>query len=585
MSDVIASSSLAGQALTNLVNQFARPLDFLRELVQNSLDAGSSRIEIAVGWEGEHADGVVSIHVDDFGEGMDEHIIDEQLTRLFSSTKEDDLTKIGKFGIGFTSIFAIRPDAVLVHTGRHGEYWELLFHADRTFDKVRVEKPVTGTRITLFKKMPRDEVDRLVREVRYVLGYWCEHSHTPITFEDRTQATAEPATPKAHPADPEDVFGAFEAFEAPPSAGDPRAINRPFTLEDADELLHVEEPGLEIVVGVTDSPRYAYYNGGLTLVNSVNREILGSFTARLGHLGFKVRSDQLEHTLTRDNVLQDDAWNAVMRRVVQVADRLRDKLLERAATAAAAGEDLDRWHALLVRELRAAEGRSHPYQKRLREHEIFRAHHGLLSLDAIERQERRMTRVLLHPGDGDLADALDENRVQLVRATAATRALLLAAQPPKVLGLLPQTRQLIDARTRFVLPQLIPMTELPADERRLYEAAHKLIQVATGRRARLIVGDMGGSGTVPDLVVEGPRDGRLFERKGDGWLWLPSFLRWRTLLLNRNHPHVRALVAAYLADPRVAALSLAQACLIYEGLEGESAFQALFDEATREDAA
>ena len=120
---VTASESLAEQALENLVNQFARPLDFLRELVQNSIDAGSPRVTVSIGWSAA-ADGgplgVVEIHVQDFGEGMDEHIIDSQLTQMFSSTKEDDLTKIGKFGIGFTSIFAIQPDAVLLRTGRHG---------------------------------------------------------------------------------------------------------------------------------------------------------------------------------------------------------------------------------------------------------------------------------------------------------------------------------------------------------------------------------------------------------------------------------------------------------------------------------
>ena len=35
------------------------------------------------------------------GEGMNEEIIDHQLTRLFASGKAGDLTKIGKFGIGF----------------------------------------------------------------------------------------------------------------------------------------------------------------------------------------------------------------------------------------------------------------------------------------------------------------------------------------------------------------------------------------------------------------------------------------------------------------------------------------------------
>jgi len=581
MSDVIAARSLASQALTNLVNQFARPLDFLRELVQNSLDAGTPRVEVAVGFEGDGPVGVVSVHVDDFGEGMDEHIIDAQLTRLFSSTKEDDLTKIGKFGIGFTSIFAIRPDAVLVHTGRHGEYWELLFHPDRTFDKVRVDKPTTGTRITLFKEMRRDDLERFVREVRYVLGYWCEHSHTPITFEDRTrQQSPDADAPEADP------FAAFaepgQAAAPAGSHGGPERINHPFGLTDVDLQVSHETDTIEIAVGVTDSPRYGYYNGGLTLVNSANREVLGSFAARLGHVAFKVRSDKLEHTLTRDNVLQDEAWQEVMRQVVQVADRLRQQLLEHAVQACARGESMARWHALLTRELAAAPGRSHPFQQALRQAPVFRGHAGPLSLHDLERQERRHRRVLLHPGDGALADALDQADIKLVRATPSTRALLQAAEPPRILGLIPASRTLVDARTRFVLPELIALSDLPSDERRLFEKTDALVRKATGGRAGVAVGDMGGAGTVKDLCVEGPRDGRLFERKGDGWLWLPAFLRWRTLLLNHHHPHVRALVAASLADADVAAMALAQAVLLYEGLEGEPTFQRLFDAASEE---
>ena len=39
-------------------------------------------------------------------------IIETKLTRLFSSQKDGDRTKIGKFGIGFVSVFAIGPDVV-----------------------------------------------------------------------------------------------------------------------------------------------------------------------------------------------------------------------------------------------------------------------------------------------------------------------------------------------------------------------------------------------------------------------------------------------------------------------------------------
>ena len=315
-------------------------------------------------------------------------------------------------------------------------------------------------------------------------------------------------------------------------------------------------------------------------MNSANREVLGGFAERLGHLAFKVRSDHLEHTLTRDNVLQDAAWQEVMRQVVQVADGLRTRLLDAAVEACAKGEDMDRWHALLARELASAGSRAHPFQKALREAPLFRGHREPLSLETIERQEGRHGRVLLHPGDGPLADALDEANIILVRPSAATRSLLLAAEPPKLLGLLPQARRLVPAGGRFILPQLIPMAELPSDERRLFEKADALLRKATSGRAKLAVGDMGGEGAVRDLCVEGSRGGRLFERKGDGWIWLPTFLRWRTLLLNHHHPHVRALVAASLGDADLAALALCQAVLLYEDLEGEPAFQRLFSAAS-----
>jgi len=112
------STELVEQALGNLVKQFAHPMDCLCELGQNSIDAGTPRIEIELRYTppGEGAGtGVLEIEVADFGQGMDEQIIESQLTRLFSSVKQGDL---GKFGIGFTSVSAIDPALVRVVTGR-----------------------------------------------------------------------------------------------------------------------------------------------------------------------------------------------------------------------------------------------------------------------------------------------------------------------------------------------------------------------------------------------------------------------------------------------------------------------------------
>ena len=157
---------LADEALDNLVHQFARPLDFYGELVQNSIDAGTPRIEVRVRYRAREARRHQAwggrIHVDDWGEGMDETIIDSQLTRMLSSTKDDLPPRLAS-SASATSIFAIQPDAVLPRTGRHGGDLELIFHRDRSYDKVRIETPVDGTKITLLKHMPAERVPALRR--------------------------------------------------------------------------------------------------------------------------------------------------------------------------------------------------------------------------------------------------------------------------------------------------------------------------------------------------------------------------------------------------------------------------------------
>src|SRR5262245_8857740 len=83
----------ADDALDAVVAQFADPLVFLRELVQNSLDASATRIEVSFSHDRQSE--VAAITVIDNGEGMNERIIDNHLLTLFSSSKENDLTKIG----------------------------------------------------------------------------------------------------------------------------------------------------------------------------------------------------------------------------------------------------------------------------------------------------------------------------------------------------------------------------------------------------------------------------------------------------------------------------------------------------------
>lgn len=563
-------SSMIEQALENLVNQFARPMDCLRELVQNSLDAGTPRIEVAVDYTPETPDhGVLTVHVDDFGEGMNEDIIDNQLTRMFSSTKEGDLTRIGKFGIGFTSIFAMRPDAVLLHTGRHGEYWELLFHPDRSYDKVRVDRPVSGTRITIYRRARRTEIARVVQEAREVLRYWCEHSSCPILFEDRTSRTEAKTT-----VDPDDPFA---AFEAPPEPEKER-ISGPMALHGAllSEVERTEE--LEIHVGIGGTPTYGFYNGGLTLVSGDRPDLLGPFASQLRHLSFKVRADRLDHTLTRDSVLQNESWKRVMREILRVADRLSRRVLQEAERACASNEDLAPWHRVLLGIARAYPDRSSAMQGLLRSRPLFRGHSGPISAHALEQQERRAGGILLHPGDGPLAEAVHEAGWVQLRCTGPSEAVILAMpRPPLQTFLQLPDRVAVRAQDRFVLPTVVPEQSLPPAEIELLKQVRENLRRASRRACPVEFGHLQGQEQHDEFLVEAPKTGGLYERGGGG-LWTQLWRGFSTprLLLNREHHQVRTAIALAWTNPQSAALALTYAILIAEGRNEHASYKRLF---------
>ncbi len=267
------SASEVSNALEMLIGQFTQPLAFLRELVQNSLDAGSNRVDVEVRYdEGQQSAVVV---VADTGEGMDRAIIDQQLTRLFSSSKEGDFTKIGKFGIGFVSVFAVQPRAVVVDTARGGEAWRVLFHPDRTFDRIALDEMVEGTRVQVFVPTLRQKFEAFRRDCRETVTYWCRHCEVEIRF-------------------------------------DGRPINQPFALETPYQYRHVV-PGTEVVVAPSAEARpfFGFYNRGLTLLEGPG--------SPLPQVTFKIRSRYLEHTLTRDQVIQDQHYQKAMGIVAEVA--------------------------------------------------------------------------------------------------------------------------------------------------------------------------------------------------------------------------------------------------------------------------
>ena len=304
------SGPVAQDALDALVAQFSDRTAFIRELVQNSLDAGAGRVDLLLDSD-PHGKLVVDVYDD--GEGMDRQIIETCLLTLFRSSKERDLTKIGKFGVGFVSLFALEPTEVVVETARDGTTHQVRFQRDRSYRLYVMDYPFEGTRVRIHTQESGEDARKLAQAIDRALAYWCRFATADIWSEatDDTWGWA-----------PREVRADFE-------------IEAPITVE-------VDEPGFRAVLGPSGAnrSRVAYHNRGLTLLEA-DEEVLPGVT-------FRVQAGQLEHTLTRDNVLRDAHYREVIQRLRALArDLLRPAWLAALTDACASGDD-DKRAALLA---------------------------------------------------------------------------------------------------------------------------------------------------------------------------------------------------------------------------------------------
>jgi hypothetical protein len=561
----------AGGIVESLATQFSNATDCFRELVQNSIDAGSPQVEVWIEYEpGRGHQGVIGIHVDDFGEGMDEQIIDNQLTKLFASNKEGDLTKIGKFGIGFVSIFAMHPRAVLLHTGRGGEYWEVLFHEDRSFTKTRLDMPVEGTQLTLFVEGDVPRLREVVRDVRAALKRWCTHSEAEITFEDRT-------TPGA----PREV------------------INEPFGVSGRCPS-RVELPGTEVVLAYSDQPAYSFYNRGLMLFHTTQAEAaIAHRHRRYGHITFKIKSRYLEHTLSRESLVQDEQFERAMILLDQAADgALLDALL--AALEALAARP--RWgaadvalYAELMRYLASEPARCWP---RIAQRTIVAMLHGpATSLAALYEAWSQRGTLLFSDAPGPLAERVHGLGMPVVfgrkswgsQADAGSVAYVFSRYAGMLIDELLKTR-MRRLKSRLVgAPPLDAVTEVaqtlaaPGDvylqvqlddergdldalitrtQRLLSRVGHDYRRVVTCRVSALEAN--------PPLFVIGPKLDAMMMRPPRLGSLRRGILRdpWHghEVAINRDHPQLIQLAALATIDLDMAAYCLARALFLTEDL-------------------
>ncbi len=493
-----------GEALDSLVHQFSDPWSFLRELIQNAIDADSPEIEVCI--EHEPPDLMV-VEVRDAGSGMDRQIIDTRLTRLFSSSKEGDYTKIGRFGIGFVSVFAIDPEVVCLDTGRNGEYWRVLFRKDRSFERIVLDTPIEGTSIRLYKRASENEVRVARIRAREVLGHWCKHARVEIRC-------------------------------------DGVSISRPLSLV-ADCVITHEEEGTTVLLGFVEQrdALRGYYHGGLTLHEEHDD--------RLPHVAFKIDSRYLEHTLTRDNVIRDDNYAKAMAIVGRLArTRLVEHLVDTLAQQTESGGDepgCERLRARLLEVISTTQGNELPAAvfERPLVPALTPAGSELLSLARVRKLGKQrcwsgspspVTAALVERGDTILLYPADSFLALIVRHVREDT-------PPRVSSLCTAV-----AVTQIERARWQPLREATLTQ--LRELGRELADLELGHLA------YPESPVADHVAITQAKFGELTAIEEVGQLASGWFGRKRVLVVNADHPSVAHLLELGVAEPELAAYLL-----------------------------
>jgi molecular chaperone HtpG len=510
--------------VSELVEQFADPYAFHRELVQNAIDAGTDAVRVTCTLD--DAAGEVTIAVRDRGEGMDRDVLENRLLVLFRSGKEGQSDKIGKFGIGFVSVLALEPTVVAVHTSRgDGRAWALHLRPDYSYELFEIDGGSTsGTTVTLHVPLRREQYAELLDRSTQALTRWCRHATIPIHFRAFVAGVAEPVRESR--------------------------IDRPLELEDALVSVASEYDGIgRVVVGLprAGAAYGGFFNRGLTLWETS--------ASLVGSLAFKVQDPRLEHTLSRDNVRRDAAYQRAMAAVVDAAKR---------ELAPEARVRLAEW---------AADPVVHEY------HALAHALHlSELLVDA-----SAWTFPTIAPGEPVRGSELFQSTLRASERSPLTDALVRTGTPVLDLGSAPEAaihdyvgviRSVVpgwrapDAHATLTL--VAPVDHIGIDLA-LLDALTAILARAVRRPERPVFARMIGA-RYSDLCIAGG-DG------ADPWI-VPErealrdplrFLSRPRLVLNVEHPIVAAARRRAEMDPDVAGVLLARAVLVWlERLDAET---------------
>ena len=148
------------------------PWFFLRELAQNSRDAGARSIWVKAE---RTAAGLEILTFADDGRGMTSVHARRFLFRLYASDKTKDKMSAGKYGIGFWTILSFQPSQILVQSRTIKNSWAVALNADLEVQPVTCSLIRPGTTIILTRPAVFSSAPEFSRTVENELRGYCQY--------------------------------------------------------------------------------------------------------------------------------------------------------------------------------------------------------------------------------------------------------------------------------------------------------------------------------------------------------------------------------------------------------------------------
>jgi hypothetical protein len=155
-------------------NYGSDPWFFIRELAQNSRDAGAAIINVETGYT---PAGEETLVFTDDGSGMSYQQAVRYLFRLYASSKTGEKHAAGLFGIGFWTVLKFNPHKIIIESRCRSESWAVMVEVGK--DLVTTSIPVhlkqRGTRITLIRRACEESARALRRKTKAALERYCSY--------------------------------------------------------------------------------------------------------------------------------------------------------------------------------------------------------------------------------------------------------------------------------------------------------------------------------------------------------------------------------------------------------------------------